>query len=78
LLNNFPDGDDGYLVGDVYATRERQVVLELAIQTGAETAALPLGSFEVRYTVPGKGSAAPITVPVSLRWSPRGVRLLPD
>ena len=66
LLNNFPEDDDGYLVGDVYATKERQLVLELSIKTGPETAALTLGSFEVRYTVPGKGAAAPITVPVSL------------
>ena len=66
LLNNFPEGDDGYLVGDVYATRERQMVLELAIKTGPETAGLTLGAFEVRYNVPGKGAAVPITLPVSL------------
>ena len=66
LLNNFPEGDDGWLLGDVYATNERQMVLELVINAGCETTGLTLGSFEVRYNVPGKGSAAPIAVPVSL------------
>ena len=66
LLNNFPEDDDGYLVGDVYATKERQMVLEMAIKTGPEMEGLSLGSLEVKYNVPGKGVAALLTVPVSM------------
>lgn len=67
LLNDFPnDGTGSSLVGDIYGTKERRAVLELEIKTGAQTADLPIGKFEITYDIPGKGTTVPITLPLSI------------
>lgn len=45
-LNNYPETDSqGWLIGDIYATRERRLILELVVKTGEEAAELNIGDF---------------------------------
>lgn len=67
LLNSYPDkGGNSWLIGDIYSTRERRVVLELEVRTVAETADLNIGLFEVYYDNPGKSPSTPLKSPVSI------------
>lgn len=67
LLNHFPDdGSGSWLVGDVYGNKERRIVLEMVIKTDAETTNLNLGTFDVSYELPGKGTNVPLHVPVNI------------
>jgi Ca-activated chloride channel family protein len=65
LLNNFTnDGDGSWLIGDVYGTKERRIVIEMEIKTGEEIADLNIGSLEILYDIPGKGTTVPMQLPV--------------